>query len=76
MTTSSNPYPWDRAKAKKEYDHALETLADKWVTGANGTEVPGLRGGRWVLYVFNPKTRQHGYLDLATDVVDIDPHRG
>jgi hypothetical protein len=73
MANSGNPYPWDRFKAKREYDQALEELADRWVPGANGTEVPGLRNGRWTLYVFNPGTRQHGYLDLATDVVEVDP---
>jgi len=72
MSASGNPYPWDRAKAKREFDQAMDTLADRWVPGANGTEVPGLRNGRWVLYVFNPHTRRHGWLDLSTDVVEPD----
>ena len=71
---NSNPYyPWDRAKAQREYAQALDTLADRWVPAGNGTEVPCLRAGRWTLYVFNPATRQHGYLDLATDIVEVDP---
>jgi len=73
---SSNPYPWDREAAKREYDQALDTLADRWVPGANGTEVPCLRNGRWTLYVFRPSDRRHGYLDLATDTVTIDEHEG
>ena len=73
MVTASNPYPWDRVQAKREYAEALEHLSDRWVPGANGNEVPCLRGGRWMLYVFNPATRQHGWLDLATDVVEVDP---
>ncbi len=63
-----------------EYAEARDALADRWVPACGGHEVPFLdRLGRTVLYVFNPGTREHAYLDTTTDVLmarDYDPQRG
>jgi hypothetical protein len=59
--------------AEREYWTAINEQADRWVVAACGTEVPSVRpDGRRVLYVFNPGTGEHGYLDLATDVVEAE----
>jgi len=36
--------------------------------GCGGTEVPTCYGGRWYLYVWNVKTREHEYYDYSDDV--------
>jgi hypothetical protein len=57
-----------------EYVMAVDARADRWVTGCMGTEEPCTRNGRRMLYVYNPATQQHGWLDLDTDVVtEQDP---
>ena len=58
---------------QQEYKRAMATQADQWVPACGGKEVPYLtRAGRRVLYVYNPGRREHGYLDMGTDIVE--PH--
>jgi hypothetical protein len=45
-----------------------------WQIGCNGNEVPFTYGGRRWLYVWNGK--QHGYIDLDTDIVYEDYRDG
>lgn len=61
---------WDAAAERRNTASAERRMADEWVTGAGGTEVPMLRNGRWQLYVWNPALREHGWLDIATDTVE------
>ena len=68
---------WDMKAGQAEYTAAYVRDADgqpqdRWVPGGCGTETPYLFDGRWTLYVWNPRTAQHGYLDMATDVVTLD----
>lgn len=44
----------------------------RWVPGCGGSEEPfEYWGERW-LYVFQPSSGRHGYLNLSTDVVHED----
>lgn len=52
-----------------EYWAAVEGKADKWVPACGGTEVPMMCNGSMWLYVFNPFTQQHGWLNIHTDIV-------
>lgn len=53
-----------------EYAAAVATRADRWVPANGGHETPTTYpSGATYLYVFNPYTGQHGYLDMSTDVV-------
>ena len=63
--------------ATLEYQRAVARREDRWVPGCGGNEVPfTFNGGRW-LYVFNPATCMHKYLNLDTDMIhdDFDPRR-
>lgn len=61
----------DAEQARAEFEAAKNTMADAWVVGCGGNEVPVLRGdGRWMLYVWNFALQQHGWLDLDTDTVE------
>lgn len=65
------PQPYfDAAREKADAIEASRTFADRWVAGANGTETPTLRGGRWMLYVYNPAKRVHGWYDFQSDLVE------
>ena len=58
------------ARATAEYLEAVTAKADRWVPANGGLEEPcTAKSGREVLYVYNPATGQHGYLDLDTDIV-------
>ena len=55
---------------KAEFEYAVATKADRWVAACGGTETPfKTRSGRRLLYVWNPATGKHAYLDVETDVV-------
>ena len=57
---------------ESEYWEAIEQRLDKWVVACAGTETPFRHGrNRW-LYLYNPATGKHGYLNLDTDVVEDD----
>lgn len=71
MTSNEHGHPVVNAPAaRREYDRAVGANADLWVVGGRGSEVPFLSDRRWFLYVWNPRTSEHGYLDLSTDVVE------
>jgi len=57
-----------------EYDQAVTENADRWISACGGKEVPFTVNGTEWLYVWNPRTGEHGYLNLGTDIVhDGDP---
>lgn len=44
-----------------------------WVAANGGQETPTrFRSGRSLLYVFNPATGRHAYLDVETDILLSD----
>ncbi len=56
-----------------EYKLALASNLDRWVPACGGMEVPfASRGGYRLLYVWNPKTGAHAYLDVDADRVLTD----
>ena len=56
-----------------EYDRAVKARADRWVPACGGNEIPYRdKLGRMVLYVFNPATGKHGFLDMGQDIVFED----
>lgn len=72
-----NGWPWDAEREAAAYARAIHgwqeydaAEADVWVAGGAGSEVPVLRNGRHMLYVYNPWRDEHGWLDLSTDVVE------
>ncbi|MHA2265152.1 MAG: hypothetical protein ACXAEN_22385 [Candidatus Thorarchaeota archaeon] len=59
--------------AREEYDKAVLGNENKWVVACGGQEVPTkAKNGRVYLYVFNPATQGHGWLDMGTDIVQLD----
>ena len=59
-----------RVQTTAEYDLALATKADRWVAACGGHEKPFTHNGTEWLYVWNPSTGEHGYLNLGTDIVE------
>jgi hypothetical protein len=54
------------------YLDALDAWKDQgdWVPACNGTEVPfTTRSGARLLYVWQPRSGRHAYLDCGTDIV-------
>ena len=48
-------------------------LSDTWVIACGGTEKPTkTRSGRTYVYVYNFRTDKHGWLDVETDIVQMD----
>jgi hypothetical protein len=44
-----------------------------WFPACNGTETPFLsRSGKRLLYVYQPSTGNHAYIDMGTDMVLTD----
>lgn len=44
-----------------------------WIPACGGTELPfRTRTGRWLLYCWNPVTKQHAYIDTETDRILSD----
>ena len=58
-----------RVEFTPEYEQALAERADRWVAACGGAEVPFEHQGGSFLYVWNPATGEHGYLNLGTDIV-------
>jgi hypothetical protein len=55
------------------YIKAGHALADNWYPACGGTERPFVsRGGHRLLYVWQPATGNHAYLNLDTDVILSD----
>ncbi len=61
-----------KEKAVQEYDEAMATRADEWVAACGGKEVPFHYHGTRYLYVFNPSTSEHAYINLDTDLLEKD----
>ena len=55
--------------AVMDYEDAILTCADRWVVACGGKESPFEKNGVRYLYVFNPATHKHGWLDLGQDIV-------
>ena len=57
----------------QEYERAIAGNLDTWVPACGGTETPfHTRGGRVLLYCFNPQQHRHAYLDQQDDVILTD----
>ena len=53
-----------------EYRMALACRRDTWIPACGGHEKPlHYRNGVVALYVFNPRTGQHAYLNVSTDMI-------
>ena len=53
-----------------EFWIAMGQGADRWVPACGGTEVPfRCRGGKMLLYVYNPSIGKHAYLDVESDLI-------
>lgn len=52
-----------------EYAQALAEKADRWIPACGGHEESFKHNGTAWLYVWNPATGEHGYLNLQTDIV-------
>jgi hypothetical protein len=63
-----------RVKETPEYAAAVAAEADTWVPACGGHEEPFLHNGKEWLYVFNPATGDHGYLEMGADIVWEDYH--
>lgn len=60
-----------KGKTTSEYALAVAENADRWVPAGGGYEVPlSARNGTRFLYVWNPRTRKHAYLNLDTDIIE------
>ena len=56
-----------------EYRQAMAANADQWVPACGGTEQPFDYNGTRYLYCFNPQKREHGYINLDTDILEPNP---
>jgi hypothetical protein len=57
-----------RQQPTEEYAAALAERADRWVPACGGHEEAFLHNGTRYLYVWNPATEEHAYLNLDTDM--------
>lgn len=55
-----------------EYKKALDSNADVYVPACGGLEKPFMKDGVWYLYVWNPRTCHHAYLNTQTDMLLTD----
>lgn len=63
------------ANATAEFRSAVSSRRDTWVPANGGHETPfQTRSGKRLLYVYNPKTEIHAYLDVDSDMVLDDDH--
>ena len=59
-------------RSAQDYSEAVAARADRWVPACNGQETwTRHSNGSDYLYVFNPATSRHGYLDRS-DIVWTD----
>jgi hypothetical protein len=64
---------WNLSKAIQAYKRAIDSNSDEWVAAGGGHEVPVFSNGQWRLYVYNPGLSLHGYYDLGSDIVEVEP---
>lgn len=56
-----------------EWTGVLNPAQGDWVPASNGTEKPFMsRSGKMLLYVWQPRTGNHAYLDLGSDIILTD----
>jgi len=67
MMQTNRSENWNPDDAKLEYE--LGKGRDAWVPASGGKEAPIIKNGKWYLYCFNHKRRQHAYLDLDSDSI-------
>ncbi len=54
-------------------DQDAKAAQGNWLPANNGTETPfTARSGKVLLYVWQPSTGRHAYLDVGTDIVLSD----
>lgn len=59
--------------AEKMAEMETKKMNGNWYPGCGGTEEPFMtRTGRKLLYVFQPSSGKHAYLDLMTDMILSD----
>jgi len=57
-------------RGQDEYKYAIAGNRDSWVPACGGMETPFMsRGGRRILYCYNPRQQRHAYVCLDTDAV-------
>jgi len=57
----------------EEYKRAVGEKRDAWVVACGGLELPVVNfDGVRTLYVFNPASGEHGFLNMETDIVYRD----
>jgi len=59
--------------ATPEYLQAINKNEDRWVPACGGHETPFDYNGTRYLYVFNPHTHEHSYINLDTDMIEAKP---
>ena len=56
-----------------EYKMAIACKRDVWIPANGGSEKPTMyKNGIKALYVYNPKTGKHAYLNCANDMILTD----
>lgn len=60
-------------KLTADYQYAVDNNLDQWVPACGGNEMPLIHKNQRWLYVYNPATGKHGYLNLDTDIVYQTP---
>lgn len=56
-----------------EWTGILNPTQGDWYSASNGTEQPFTsRSGKRLLYVWQPRTGNHAYLDLGSDIILSD----
>ena len=60
-------------KEIKDFPVYQEMNTDGWIPASGGTETPfKSRSGKTLLYCWNPKLKQHAYLDVDIDRILTD----
>jgi len=64
----------EQRNVEAEYYHAVHNKLDKFVAANCGGEYPTeYPNGKTLLYVFNPATGEHAYLNVETDTIEEPP---
>jgi hypothetical protein len=67
---------WNVESAQRAYAIASTMNRDTWVPASGGTETPCLYQGKYYLYVYNPKLKQHAWYDMRSDLLIDSPPWG
>ena len=54
---------------RDQWNALCAARVDQWLPACGGSETPFLKNGNRYLYVFNPSSCTHAYLDCGTDLV-------